>query len=226
MRKAAIIFLLFSLWSCKPDPIPEPIAAQLLAPVNLDNCSTADKINNNESQVSFLWSTALHTDDYELVIRNQSTGILIRRTTLLTSLNQILQRGSSYSWWVISRSEASDITSKSEVRYFYLEGETEQKHAPFPANLEFPEENAVVSLSNNTITFEWEGSDLDNDIAHYDLYVGTEEETISVVAENITQRESEQQRACESEKNERARATGQASKREQERAKASERKRW
>jgi len=193
MRKAAIIFLLFSLWSCKPDPIPEPIAAQLLAPVNLDNCSTADKINNNESQVSFLWSTALHTDDYELVIRNQSTGILIRKTTLLTSLNQILQRGSSYSWWVISRSEASDITSKSEVRYFYLEGETEQKHAPFPAALEFPEENAVVSLSNNTITFEWEGSDLDNDIAHYDLYVGTEEETISVVAENITQRESEQQ---------------------------------
>ena len=193
MRKAAIIFLLFSLWSCKPDPIPEPIAAQLLAPVNLDNCSTADKINNNESQVSFLWSTALHTDDYELVIRNQSTGILIRRTTLLTSLNQILQRGSSYSWWVISRSEASDITSKSEVRYFYLEGETEQKHAPFPAALEFPEENAVVSLLNNTITFEWEGSDLDNDIAHYDLYVGTEEETISVVAENITQRESEQQ---------------------------------
>ena len=90
MRKAAIIFLLFSLWSCKPDPIPEPIAAQLLAPVNLDNCSTADKINNNESQVSFLWSTALHTDDYELVIRNQSTGILIRKTTLLTSLNQII----------------------------------------------------------------------------------------------------------------------------------------
>jgi len=193
MRKAVKIFLLFSLWSCKPDPIPEPVAAQLLAPANLDNCTTADKINNNESQVSFLWSIALHTDDYELVIRNQSTGILIRRTTFLNSLNQILQRGSSYSWWVISRSQASDITSKSEVRYFYLEGETEQKHAPFPATLEFPEENSVLSLSNNTITFEWEGSDLDNDIAHYDLYVGTEKETILILAENITQRESEQQ---------------------------------
>ena len=193
MRKATVMFLLYSLWSCKPDPIPEPIAAQLLAPENLDNCSTADKINDNESQVSFLWNTALHTDDYELVIRNQSTGILIRRTTLLTSLNQILQRGSSYSWWVISRSEVSDISSKSEIRYFYLEGETELKHAPFPAALEFPEENAVVSLLNNIITFKWEGSDLDNDIAHYDLYVGTEEETISIVAENITQRESEQQ---------------------------------
>ena len=51
----------------------------------------------------------------------------------------------------------------------------------------------MVSLSNNTITFEWEGIDLDNDIDHYDLYLGIEKETILVLAENITQGKSKQQ---------------------------------
>jgi len=192
MRGLALLFVGFLFWACGPEPIPDPVAAQLVAPRNLDNCTTADKISDIESQVTFQWNSALHTDDYELVIRNQKTGILTRKTTALTSLNQVLSRGSNYSWWINSRATLSAITAKSEVWHFYLEGEPELKHVPFPAALLFPESEAVVSLVNNNLTFKWEGSDLDLDIAYYSLYIGTASDNLTLVEGALTQTQSVQ----------------------------------
>ncbi len=187
MRKLLLSCLGFLLCTCGPEPIPDPGATSLVAPKNLDSCTTADKLNDSESQVSFVWGTALNTDDYELVIRNQKTGIVTRKTTVLTSLNQVLQRGANYSWWVVSRAALSNVTTKSEVWFFYLEGEPELKHTPFPAALVFPEFEAVVTLTDNQVLLEWKGTDLDNDIAFYQLYFGTDPDKLALVADNLTQ---------------------------------------
>lgn len=179
----------FALCTCGPDPIPDPVAVQLVAPKNLDRCITADKLNDTESQVNFVWNAALYTDDYELVIRNQKTGIVKRKTTVLTSLNQVLQRGANYSWWVVSRGALTAITTKSEVWHFYVEAEPELKHTPFPAALLFPDYEETVSPANNQVQLEWKGSDLDNDIAFYQLFFGTNVDNLVLVEDNLTQTE-------------------------------------
>lgn len=179
----------FALCTCGPDPTPDPVAVQLVAPKNLDRCTTADKLNDTESQVNFVWNAALYTDDYELVIRNQKTGIVKRKTTVLTSLNQVLQRGANYSWWVVSRGALTAITTKSEVWHFYVEGEPELKHTPFPAALLFPDYEETVSPANNQVQLEWKGSDLDNDIAFYQLFFGTNVDNLVLVEDNLTQTE-------------------------------------
>ena len=54
MKKLMLICFGFALCTCGPDPIPDPVAVQLVAPKNLDRCTTADKLNDTESQVNFV----------------------------------------------------------------------------------------------------------------------------------------------------------------------------
>lgn len=187
MKKWMLFCIGFALYSCGPEPIPDPGIVQLVAPKNLDLCTTADKLNDSESQVKFVWNAALNTDDYELVIRNQRTGILKRKITVLTSINQVLQRGANYSWWVVSRGALTENTTKSEVWHFYVEGQPELKHTPFPAALIYPVKEEVVSPTNNQVQLEWNGSDLDNDIDFYQLFLGTNAKNIVLVKDKITQ---------------------------------------
>ena len=71
------LFLLITLilLSCGPDPIPEPEPSSLIAPVNLNECTTAIVLNDFERQVQFEWTMALNTDSYQLVIENSLTNI-------------------------------------------------------------------------------------------------------------------------------------------------------
>ena len=94
MKKWMLFCIGFALYSCGPEPIPDPGIVQLVAPKNLDLCTTADKLNDSESQVKFVWNAALNTDDYELVIRNQRTGIF--RDYVLTNTQTINKQTESY----------------------------------------------------------------------------------------------------------------------------------
>ena len=86
----------------------------------------------------------------------------------------ILARGKPYRWYVNSTSLLSPEVSKSQVWQFYLEGNSEETYFPFPAELQEPKNESMVTLdASSTISFLWEGHDLDQDIDRFDFYIGT-----------------------------------------------------
>ncbi|MDA8993658.1 hypothetical protein N9F74_03505 [Flavobacteriaceae bacterium] len=179
--RSTLILILFVLLGCKPDPIPVPEAVQLVAPANLNACTTADRIDENQRQVEFEWLESLHTDQYELVVQNSATGALSRKSTTFTNQYLILEANSYYAWYIISSSALTEETTKSEVWQFFLEGEVAATHLPFPAELLQPENEASVTLpASGNYEFIWSGSDLDNDISSYEVYLGTSETSLSL----------------------------------------------
>lgn len=185
MKRYLCVFLLI-LAACKKEVIPDPEPALLIGPVNNDNCNTAIRISDQQSQVNFSWQEALHTDEYELVVRDILTNVDQKKLTLRLTSSVVLQRGKQYSWWVNSKSEQTENITKSEVWTFYLEGLSTSSHFPFPAKLLSPENNAQVSLENESLTLRWEAVDLDNDIESYDVYLGADPDDLNLAVENLT----------------------------------------
>ncbi len=183
-RYLYILLLIFA--ACKKEVIPDPEAALLLGPENNNNCNTAIRLSDQQSQVNFSWQEALHTDKYELVVRDILTNVDKKKETLRLSSSVILERGKQFSWWVNSISEQSQNITKSQVWTFYLEGLPTSSHFPFPAKLLIPEHNSQVSLENGTLTLRWEVVDLDNDVESYDVYFGTDPDDLNLAAENLT----------------------------------------
>jgi len=116
----------------------------------------------------------LNSETYELVIQNTLSNNQIKRSSSLLTESVALPSGVRYSWYVNSKSILTSDIGKSEVWYFYLEGDQQKSTIPFPAVLMQPENNTTVSLdSNGSVTLRWEGNDLDQDIIGYDLYLGS-----------------------------------------------------
>ena len=185
MRKIVIFFLII-VWGCGPEPIPEPEAVVLIAPENLNICTTASRVNEIERQVRFQWTAALNTESYNLVVQNTFTGDqrVINTSLLMGSI--ILLSGAPYQWYVISTSSLSKAEGKSPIWQFYLEGDPDTSHFPFPAILLSPQENEIVNLdANNGFLFEWDGNDLDDDITSYDLYIGDDSTQLNLKGEKI-----------------------------------------
>ena len=180
-------FLLSVFFSCGPDPIPVPEPSLLLAPSNLNTCNSATRINDLERQVRFQWTATLNTESYNLVVQNTLTGEQQTITTYLLTESIVLTSGTPYQWYVISKSSLTLAEGKSSIWYFYLEGNPQESHFPFPAILLVPSDELIVSLNaSNAFTFEWEGNDLDNDIQRYDFYLGTSSSSLNKEREAIT----------------------------------------
>ena len=180
-------FLLSFFFSCGPDPIPVPEPSLLLAPSNLNTCNSATRINDLERQVRFQWTATLNTESYNLVVQNTLTGEQQTITTYLLTESIVLTSGTPYQWYVISKSSLTLAEGKSSIWHFYLEGNPQESHFPFPAILLVPSDELIVSLNaSNAFTFEWEGNDLDNDIQGYDFYLGTSSSSLNKEREAIT----------------------------------------
>tara|TARA_B100000795_G_scaffold106470_1_gene78558 strand:- start:79 stop:753 length:675 start_codon:yes stop_codon:yes gene_type:complete len=180
-------FLLSVFFSCGPDPIPVPEPSLLLAPSNLNTCNSATRINDLERQVRFQWTATLNTESYNLVVQNTLTGEQQTITTYLLTESIVLNSGTPYQWYVISKSSLTLAEGKSSIWHFYLEGNPQESHFPFPAILLVPSNELIVSLNaSNAFTFEWEGNDLDNDIQRYDFYLGTSSSSLNKEREAIT----------------------------------------
>ena len=187
MKKEILFFALILFWACGPDPIPAPEPASLIAPANLNSCTTASPVNSLESQVKFQWTASLNTESYELVIQNQVSNRLIKKSTSLLNESVILSRGVPYSWYVNSKSLLTEEFGKSPVWVFYLEGETQKSSLPFPAVLLQTENEALVQRdSSGNFTFQWTGKDLDGDISRYDLYLGIDPEAMVLEKEGLS----------------------------------------
>jgi hypothetical protein len=187
MRLCIYFLSLILIWSCGSEPIPEPQATVLIAPADLNECTTALVLSETERQVKFQWTLALNTDSYELVVVNTLTNARYEKTSSLLTESIVLTSGASYRWYVNSKSLLSSAVGKSSVRQFYLEGSQDESYLPFPAVLLRPENQSIVDLESlGDFLFDWEGYDLDEDIVSYAVYLGKTEDNLDLVQEGLT----------------------------------------
>ena len=182
-QKIASIVIAVLLCTCSKPSIPEPDPALLTTPENSNTCVPLST-TATQGVVNFGWEEAQNTDSYEIFVRNSITQTEQKKSADLTSTTFTLDRGVPYSWWVVSSSEASAVDTKSKVWSFYLEGIQQETFLPFSALLNNPQDEQEVTLSSGEINLQWTGSDLDDDIAHYQVYIGTNADQMTLVQDN------------------------------------------
>jgi len=186
MRILGIFILTLLIFGCKKSSMPEepkvvppvavplpPTAATLAYPNNNSECTTGISINDTTSQVEFRWTAGENTDLYTLNITNLNSGFTQSVNTAALKLSINLEKGTPYTWSVISKNDDTTSTSTSSKWAFYNSGFVTQ-FVPFPAEIIFPKigDNTFLDL-NDEVTLEWSGADLDKDIESYDIYFST-----------------------------------------------------
>ena len=182
-QKTASIVIAVLLCTCSKPSVPEPDPALLTTPENSNTCVPLST-TATQGVINFGWEEAQNTDSYEVFVRNSITQTEQKKSADLTSTTFTLDRGAPYSWWVVSSSDASAVDTKSKVWSFYLEGIQQETFLPFSAQLNNPQDEQEVMLSSGEINLQWTGSDLDNDIAYYQVYIGTGAAQMSLVQDN------------------------------------------
>lgn len=154
--------------------IENPVSATLVFPENNTECNEGIIINDKQSKVIFRWSNAEFSNSYEVILENLETHIKSTVESATNSTKIIIDRGTAYKWYVISKSDRSPKTSKSEKWQFYNAGVGAVSHAPFPANAIAPENNSKATPSLGKVTLEWIALDIDKDIKEHEILFETE----------------------------------------------------
>ncbi|NHF60639.1 hypothetical protein FK220_014885 [Flavobacteriaceae bacterium TP-CH-4] len=174
MRKILTILILgMLLVACKKDPKP-PSAVSLVAPAKNNECNPIESVSGNKSVVAFRWQAGANAESYELRVTNLITNTTQTKTTSALSETLTLDQGAPFSWTVISKNSEVAETAVSETWFFYNPGSL-TTFAPFPAEILQPLPGGRVFMdTDNEVTLEWSGADLDGDIEGYDLYFSLE----------------------------------------------------
>lgn len=151
--------------------LPEKVI--LIFPLENSECNEGTEISATESTVQFEWKPAENADEYDLVLANLASGDVNSYTTTETSIPVVLQRATPYAWYVVSRSDNVDSTERSSVWKFYNSGDGIKSYAPFPAEIISPKMAESINFPSGTITLDWDGNDIDNDIVGYDVKLGS-----------------------------------------------------
>jgi hypothetical protein len=123
--------------------------------------------------INFQWEASANTQRYSLKVVNLNTNISQSVNTNNTAIELPLMKGVPYSWSVVSANTAVTETATSEVWNFFNAG-TQTTHAPFPTKIITPlSGNSILKDINNEVTLTWQGSDIDGDIAAYEVYFST-----------------------------------------------------
>ncbi|NAS10645.1 hypothetical protein [Poritiphilus flavus] len=182
MSRSLVFLLVLAIMACKKDDPKPPEAAILEFPLQNSECTTGVDQNETTSLVEFRWQASNHTETYELRATNLNTSATQSVSTQTPSAELTLQKGTPYSWQVLSRNSNTQVTASSETWQFYNAG-TQTTYAPFPATIVRPTSGASVAAdSNNEVTLEWTGADVDGDISTYDIYLDTVNPPVNLVA--------------------------------------------
>jgi hypothetical protein len=167
----------------KDTPAYPPDSVTLSSPANNTACLKSSSINGNLASVTFIWKNSNKADSYRLDIQNLNTQNITSYNTTNTSYTTSLDMDTPYSWSIVVINSAGKTTS--DVWKFYLSGTASSNYAPFPADLVSPFPDAVVNTNGTStveITFQWTGSDPDNDIATYALFLDNTDASTQIIA--------------------------------------------
>ncbi len=194
---AISILTLFTALNCDggdeptpdPDPDPDPPVVvapdkvTLLAPADNSACLKGSSGSGTTATVSFSWNKAAHADSYQLDVKNLLTRNVSSHTTTDLTYNVTLTVNTPYSWSVTSVNSKGQTSG--ETWKFYLAGAASSNYAPFPAELTTPASGTTIDANGAVlvqVSFAWQGSDVDNDIASYAFYLDNENATTQVIA--------------------------------------------
>jgi hypothetical protein len=184
MRRLFILTLLtYTLSSCGGgnEAPPAPTAATLSSPVNNEACTTGTVISDTESRITFSWVPGDNADSYQLTVTNLLNQAQQTQTASTTNAELTLKRNTPYSWYVTSKSSKNPTTANSTTWKFYNAGPASSTYPPYPAEIVSPTLGQLVSPVNGKITLQWRGSDADNDIINYDIYLGTSSTNLTLI---------------------------------------------
>lgn len=166
--------------------VPVPAKSTLILPAQNSACTTGAEVSVTESTVTFNWLKADNADSYDVSVKNLQDGSLLEKTVNTNSADITLKKNTPYSWHVTSKANGTDATAVSDTWRFYNTGPGITNFAPFPAAITSPLYNEALSPKNGTVTLSWEGSDIDNDIKSYIIYLGTDKNSLPILKEGIT----------------------------------------
>ncbi|GMN11250.1 hypothetical protein MTsPCn9_20450 [Croceitalea sp. MTPC9] len=156
-----------------PPMIPSPSASTLIFPEDDTECNTGAVVSDTKSNVTFEWNTSKNTDTYEINLTNLNTSNFLRTSVSTNEITLLIERGTPYEWFVISKANGTNETATSQTWRFFNEGPGIENYAPFPAEAINPTRGANIA-STTSITLEWDASDVDEDITTYEVLFGTE----------------------------------------------------
>lgn len=179
-----VVLLLASCSLSDPEPKPEeiinvPVAATLVFPEDNTECNEGTILNDTENNVVFRWNLSEFTDSYELIIKNLETDIITSQYAINDYKEVTLTRGTSYEWYIISKSIEIDTTATSEVFQFFNAAPGVVDHIPFSAEAITPHDNEILVTNNTFVRLEWQATDLDDDIKEYEILFGTSVEEMT-----------------------------------------------
>lgn len=170
----SIVSIVLFLAACEEKRFePSPDKALLTFPQENSACTTGTIISDQESSITFTWNVAANSDSYELHLKNLLTNTSVSKLATANQLQVTLARNTPYSWYVISKSDKTANTAQSNTWKFYNSGAAIVSHAPFPAEVVSPVSDQNITATAGKVNLSWTGSDVDNDIAGYDVYMGT-----------------------------------------------------
>ena len=204
MKRIVLLFgsLILLVNSCTPEEPVVPInpsAPTLISPANDETCLDGTSINDSQSNVDFRWSSAANALSYELVVTDLLTQSSQTYPATSNQTTVALTKAEPYNWSVKSIGEVGSVPSQSIQWKFYLAGDAVVNFAPFPSELISPQSGANVTPDiNNLIKLQWNASDVDGDLAQFEVYLDkndattiiktiayqTEEESIEIDVEN------------------------------------------
>lgn len=189
MRRLFILTLLtYTLSSCGGgnEAPPAPTAATLSSPVNNEACTTGTVISETESRITFSWLAGTNADSYELVVTNLLNQTQQIQAAISTTAELTLKRNTPYSWYVLSKSSKNPTTANSTTWKFYNAGPASSTYPPYPAEIVSPTLGQNLTPINGKINLQWRGSDADNDIINYDIYLGTSSTNLTLIKSQHT----------------------------------------
>jgi hypothetical protein len=189
---ALLLLMAVVLYSCGNkgnDATPEDQVPQkpvLLFPAQNSACVPAVVLSSTQSTVLLTWDTVKYADSYDVTVKNLISGQLSTENTVTPQLLKTLERSMPYLWFVVAKSTKTTEVTISDTWKFYNPGPGAVYYAPFPADAIAPAIGATVTTADGKINLSWQGSDPDNDISAYDIYLGASAATMVLAKANVT----------------------------------------
>ncbi len=191
MKQLSIILILLVLLAWKKgkksEPAPNPSNVVLISPASNSACTVGTVVSATESTVILTWNSSANTETYDVHIKNLITGAISIKPSSSTQLSVNLIQNTPYLWYVVSKSGQTTSTGESEAWKFYNAGVAASFYAPFPAELTLPANFQSVNATTGKTTLQWKGSDTDNDISGYDVYLGSNATNMVKIKDNIAE---------------------------------------